>query len=58
MPLSELFNSDNIVLTLDMRETVLKDVKIVYYIPLEVGNEIQGAVADFDLFVMAAEKEN
>ena len=41
-----------------MRETVLKDVKIVYYIPLEVGNEIQGAVADFDLFVMAAEKEN
>ena len=56
MKLIELFEKDDLILTLDMSEDIWKNVKIVYYIPESVGNEIQGATADFDLFVTANEK--
>ncbi len=56
--LSSIFDSENPVITLDLREDISKEIKLVYYIPEEIGNEIQGATADFELFIIANEKRD
>ncbi len=56
--LSSIFDSENPVITLDLRKDISKEIKLVYYIPEEIGNEIQGATADFELFIIANEKRD
>ena len=46
---------DNFVLRMDLKRLKGKEIKITYYIPEYVGNEIQGSVVDFDLFITAKE---
>ena len=53
--LSELYEGGP-TMTLKLRRLVAQDVKVVYYIPEEVGNEIKGNTADFGLFITAREK--
>ena len=45
-------------ITIDLTDEVWEEVKLVYYIPEDVGNEIQGAAADFELFIIANEKRD
>ena len=56
--LSSIFDSENPVITLDLKEDISKEIKLVYYIPEDIGNEIQGATADFELFIIANEKRD
>lgn len=56
--LATLFETGDPVVTLDMREEIWKTINVVYYIPEDIGNEIQGATADFDLFIIANEKRD
>ena len=53
--LSELYEQGP-TMTLQLKRLVAQDVKVVYYIPEEVGNEIKGDTADFGLFITAREK--
>ena len=53
--LSELYEGGP-TMTLQLKRLVAQDVKVVYYIPEEVGNEIKGDTADFGLFITAREK--
>ena len=53
--LSELYEGGP-SMTLQLKRLVAQDVKVVYYIPEEVGNEIKGDTADFGLFITAREK--
>ena len=53
--LSELYEGGP-VMRLQLKRLVAQDVKVVYYIPKEVGNEIKGDTADFGLFITAHEK--
>ena len=53
--LSELYEGGP-TMTLQLKRLVAQDVKVVYYIPKEVGNEIKGDTADFGMFITAHEK--
>ncbi len=44
-------------ISLDLERRKAQDIKVVYYIPEEVGNEIKGNIADFDLFITARERQ-
>lgn len=52
--LATLFESDNIVLPIDLSEKKNDTIKIVYYMPAEVGNEAQNAEAAFELLITAS----
>ena len=56
--LSSLYQRDDLIITLELERLKGTNVKVVYYIPKEVGNEIQGCVADFDLFITTKEKRD
>ena len=56
--LAEIFESEDFTITIDLTDEVWEEVKLVYYIPEDVGNEIQGAAADFELFIIANEKRD
>ena len=43
-------------ITLNLKRIKAQNIRVVYYIPEEVGNEIQGNVADFDVFINATER--
>ena len=56
--LVEIFESEDFTITIDLTDRVSEEVKLVYYIPEDVGNEIQGATANFELFIIANEKRD
>ena len=56
--LAEIFESEDFTITIDLTDEVREEVKLVYYIPEDVGNEIQGATANFELFIIANEKRD
>ena len=43
-------------ITLNLKRIKAQNIRVVYYIPEEVGNEIQGNIADFDVFINATER--
>lgn len=55
--LSELYDR-TIDFSIELKRWHGQDIRVVYYIPIEVGNEIQGQVIDFDLFITATEKRD
>ena len=55
--LSELYDQQ-FKLDIELKRWRGKDIRVVYYVPIEVGNEIQGQVVDFDLYITAKEKRD
>ena len=55
--LSELYDQQ-FYLDIELKRWRGKDIRVVYYVPIEVGNEIQGQVVDFDLYITAKEKRD
>lgn len=51
--LSEMFEGETIELMLDFTDGETNDIKIIYYMPEDVGNEAQSTEANFKLFVTA-----
>lgn len=51
--LSEMFEQPSIELTVDFTDGKKNDIRIIYYMPEDVGNEAQNAEADFTLLVTA-----
>ncbi len=56
--LSELFELDELLVTIDLTEASTQSVKVIYYIPESVGNEIQGCDVDFELYTTVIEKRD
>lgn len=56
--LSNLYERTDITIEMNLKRVLGTEVRIVYYIPSEVGNDIQGEIVDFDLFVTATEKRD
>ena len=52
--LSDVFENDDIVLFVDFNKNKNTELKIVYYMPLEVGNEAKNAEAVFELQLAAS----
>lgn len=52
--LATVFEDENIVLPVDFTEGKNTELKIVYYLPLEVGNEAKNAEAVFELLLTAS----
>ena len=52
--LATVFQSDPIVLPVDFDEEKNTELKIVYYLPIEVGNEAKNAEAVFELQLTAS----
>ena len=52
--LADAFEKDNIVLPINFDEKKNSEIKIVYYLPIEVGNEAKNAEAVFELLVTAS----
>lgn len=52
--LATLFENSHITLPIDLTGDEKNDVKIVYYLPEEVGNEVQNAEATFELLITAS----
>ena len=55
--LAEAFEDDSIVIPVDFEKKANTQLKIVYYLPIEVGNEAKNAGAKFDLLFTAQSKE-
>lgn len=51
--LSEIFEQPSIELTVDFTDGKKNDIRIIYHMPEDVGNEAQNAEADFTLLVTA-----
>lgn len=51
--LATLFDNSNITLTVDLTDDRKNDIKIIYYLPKEIGNEAQNAEANFELLITA-----
>lgn len=51
--LAEIFKRQTIELAVDFTDGETNDIKIIYYMPEDVGNEAQNAEADFKLLVTA-----
>lgn len=51
--LSELFEQEAMKLAIDFTDGENNDIYVSFYMPAEVGNEAQGAEADFKLLVTA-----
>lgn len=54
--LAEAFKNENIILPVDFTENKNTELKIVYYLPLDVGNEAKNAEAIFELILTANDK--
>jgi hypothetical protein len=54
--LATIFENDNIVLPVDFDKGINTELTIVYYIPIEAGNEAKNADAVFELQIMATNK--
>ena len=52
--LATVFENDNIVLPVDEKKGINTELKIVYYLPLEVGNEAKNAEAVFEVLLTAS----
>lgn len=52
--LATVFENEDIVLPIDFTEDKNTELKIVYYLPLEVGNEAKNAEAVFELLLTAS----
>jgi len=52
--LATLFDNNNITLFVDLTEDKKNDIKIIYYLPEEIGNEAQNAEANFELLITAS----
>ena len=52
--LATAFENDNIVIPIDFRKDKNTELKIVYYLPLEVGNEAKNTEAVFELQLTAS----
>lgn len=52
--LATVFESENIALPVDFDEEKNTELKIVYYLPIEVGNEAKNAEAVFELLLTAS----
>lgn len=52
--LATIFENEDIVLPIDFTEDKNTELKIVYYLPLEVGNEAKNAEAIFELLLTAS----
>ena len=52
--LADAFENEKIVLPVDFDEGKNTELKIVYYLPLEVGNEAKKAEAFFELLIKAS----
>ena len=51
--MADLFEGDGIVIPVDFDTGANTELKIVYYLPIEVGNEAKGAEAVFELVLTA-----
>lgn len=56
--LAVFYEKDDMAFTVDMSNNFSTDLTITYYIPEEVGNEIQGCKVDFQLYITAQEKRD
>ena len=54
--LATAFENDNIAFPVDFAEGMNAELKIVYYLPLEVGNEAKNAEAAFEVLITASNK--
>ena len=52
--LADVFENEKIVLPVDFDEKKNTELKIVYYLPIEVGNEAKNAEAFFELLLTAS----
>ena len=52
--LADVFENDDIVLDVDLTEKKSTELKIVYYLPIEIGNEAKNAEAVFELQITAS----
>lgn len=52
--LATVFGNDDIVLPVDFSEDKNTELKIVYYLPIDVGNEAKNAEAIFELLLTAS----
>jgi hypothetical protein len=55
--LSNVLSRDAIAVECELSEETPFDFLVVYYLPVETGNEVQGATAAFTLSVWASNKE-
>ena len=54
--LADAFDHEELVLPIDFSKNQNTELTIIYYLPIEVGNEAKNAVADFDLQIKASEE--
>ena len=52
--LATAFEDEILVLPVDFNEGINTELKIVYYLPLEVGNEAKNAEAVFEVLLTAS----
>ena len=52
--LADAIEDDNIVFPVDFEANDKNEIKIVYYLPLDVGNEAKKAEAQFELILTAS----
>jgi hypothetical protein len=52
--LAKVFEDDDIVLPVDFAEDKNTELKIVYYLPVDIGNEAKNAEAVFELLLTAS----
>ena len=51
--LADVFEHEEITLSVNFNEKRNTEITIIYYLPIEVGNEAKNAEADFDLVIRA-----
>ena len=56
--LANAFSDIPLALSVDFDKGLNTDLKLVYYLPIEVGNEAKNADADFELLFKAESEEN
>ena len=52
--LATIFEKEDIILPVDFKENINTELRIVYYLPIEVGNEAKNAEATFELLLTAS----
>ena len=54
--LVDAFEHEELVLPVQISKGINTELEIIYYLPIEVGNEAKNATADFELLVRASEE--